>query len=916
MIALLRRLLAAVRRNKAERDLDDELRFHLQSLADEFEAKGLNANAARQAARRAFGGVEQTKEVYRDRRGLPLVDGALRDLRHTARSLLRSPGFTMIVVATIALAIGANAAVFLLLDQVVLRPLPVAQPSELVIVSAPSLPVETGRGMLSRTGRRSDGQMSHGVSYPLYQTLRKRIPLFQDVLAHREFRPTLLAGTAPVVADAELVTGNYFDMLGIKSAIGRTLRPDDDHIPVGNSVVVLTHGFWQRQFGSDPSVLNRTIRVNNCPLTIVGVAAPGFSGTSGGRGPDLFVPLTMSNQVAPLRGHDVLAEEVSSLSVLARLAPGVSRDQAEKYLRGVYETLFDEAAGRITKTFDATSYKARFKEFLQVSLFPGGYASSAQSAVTRELTLTLELLMTMVALVLLIAAGNVTNLLVARGAARARDMAIRLAIGAGRWRLLRERLIESLVLALVAGITSLFVTVWVVRLLPLVLPFGDRAAGLSLTLDRRVVVFSFLVAVATGLFLWLTSALQVTRRSSLPLLYAGATRQAGAGKPLRLRRGLVVVQVALSLGLLCASALLARSLYNLVTVDPGFKVEGLSAFSVQLPDAAGTAERKTLFLRQLLENVRGLPGVQAASLASDLPFTGGGGGSWASTPGVEKRISYDEIDVGPDYFRTIGMPLVAGRDFSGQDVSGAEKVAVINEALASALFGDGKAIERFVSFEEGMPADTRIVGIAKDAKAGPRAAARPTIYLPCFQRPGPATMNIVARMTGRETLSAGTVRSVLKRLDASVASSEPRAMADYIAESLLRERMLATLSVFFAVLAIVLTGIGLFGLTSFGVARRSHEIGVRLALGAARRSIVWLVVREVAVLTLVGGALGLAAYVAASRAIGAFLFGLSATDPPTVAAATIVLAAIALSAGFVPAWRAVHLDPAITLREE
>ncbi len=915
MRALLLRLLAAVRRNKAERDLDDEVRFHLQSLTDEFETKGLDANAARQAARRAFGGVEQTKEVYRDRRGVPLVDGALGDLRHTARSLLRSPGFTAIVVATISLAIGANAAVFLLLDQVVLRPLPVAQPSELVLVSVPPLPRELVRSF-SFAGRRPDGRAMSLASYPLYLTLRRRVPLFQDILAHSGMRPTLLVGDTPMQVSAELVTGNYFDVLGIKAAIGRTLRPDDDHTPVGNAVAVLSYGFWQRQFGGDPSVLSRTIRVNNCQLTIVGVAAAGFSGTGAGGNPDFFVPLTMSNQVAPRRGYDLLSDAASNLNLIARLALGVSREQAEKYLRGVYKTLFDEAAGQITKPFDVARAKALRAKTFPVLLFPGGYASGEQSSVIRELTRTLELLMAMVALVLLIAAGNVTNLLVARGAARARDMAIRLAIGAGRWRLLRERLVESLVLALVAGIASLFVTVWVVRLLPLVLPFGDRAAGLELTPDRRVVAFTFLVAVATGLYIWLSSALQVTRRSSLPLLYAGATRQAGAAKPLRLRRGLVVVQVALSLGLLCASALLARSLYNLVTVDPGFKLEGLSTFSVQLPEAGDTAKRTNPFLRQLLENVRGLPGVQAASITNQLPFTGGSGSSWASTPGVEKRISTEGFHVGPDYFGTIGMPLVAGRDFSGQDVSGAEKVAVVNEALASALFVDGNAIGQFVSFEEGMPADTRIVGIAKDAKAGPRAEARPTIYLPCFQRPGPATMNIVARMTGGKTLSAGSVRSVLNRLGSSVASSEPRAVADHIAESLLRDRMMATLSAFFAVLAMVLTGIGLFGLTSFGVARRSHEIGVRLALGATRRTIVWLVVREVAVLTLVGGALGLAGYVAASRAVGAFLFGLSATDPPTVAAAAIVLAAIAFSAGFIPAWRAVHLEPAHTLRDE
>jgi putative ABC transport system permease protein len=353
-----------------------------------------------------------------------------------------------------------------------------------------------------------------------------------------------------------------------------------------------------------------------------------------------------------------------------------------------------------------------------------------------------------------------------------------------------------------------------------------------------------------------------------------------------------------------------------VTVDPGYKVVGLSVFSVQLPGADDAPERTTPFLQQLLQNVRSLPGVQAASLTTAVPFIDDPGGSWASTPGIEKRIPYEAVYVGPDFFRTIGMRLAEGRDFNQQDVPGAEKVAVVNETMASALFGAARVIGRLVSYEESMPAETRVVGIIKDAKTGPRAEARPTIYLPCLQRPGPATMKVLARMTSGETLSAGSVRSLLKRVSPSVAASEPRAVADSIDESLLRDRMLSTLSTLFAVLALVLTGIGLFGLTSFGVARRAHEIGIRLALGATRKSIVWLVVREVAVLTLLGGALGLAIYTAASRAVGAFLFGLSATDPATVAAATIVLAVTAISAGFLPAWRAVHLDPALTLRME
>jgi predicted permease len=914
MRTLWKRLLATIRRNKAERDLDAQVQFHLQMLADEFEAQGMSPGDARLAARRSFGGVEQVKEIYRERRGLPLVEGALRDLRYTVRTLVRSPGFTLVVVVTLGLAIGANAAIFLLLDQVVLRPLPVAKPDQLVVVSVPNLPSNATRS-LSAGGRGPGGQMMYAVSYPLYTAIRNRVPLFRGVLAHWFFRPTLLVGTTPEQARGELVTGNYFDILGIKAAIGRTLQPDDDHLPVGQPVVVLTHAFWQRQFGADPSVLNRTIRVNNYPLTIVGVTAPGFSGTVVGQTPDLFVPLTMINQVAPLRGYNLLSQEVSNLNVMARLAPGVSREQAEKYVRGIYEALFADALSRTTRPFDVARVKAR-----PVSLLPGGYASSQQSSVTLELTRTLELLMAMVALVLLIAASNVTNLLLARGAVRARDVAIRLAIGATRWRLLRERLVESLVLALCAGAASLFVAEWVVKLLPLVLPFGDRAASLTMTPDRRVTVFAFLVAGATGLYIWLTSALQVTRRSSLPPLAGTGSRLPWVRKPLRLRRGLVVVQVALSLALLCASTLLAHSLYNLMTVDPGFKVDGLSTFSVQLATSGERPERATPFLRQLLDDLSGLPGVRAVSMTSRLPFTGGPSGTWVvGGPGardVSKPIMTDTSHVGPGYFSTIGMPLRAGRDFTRQDVAGAAKVAVVNESLALALFGRTDATGQLVGYEQGQPPDIQIVGVAKDAKTGPRTPARPSIYLPCFQQPGPATMTIVVRTAREETLSSGVVRNLLKRLGPSVAMSDLRAMADYIAEALLRDRMVAMLSLCFAVLATLLTAIGLFGLTSFGVARRSHEIGIRLALGAARKSILWMVIREVAVLTVVGGAVGLAAYLGASRLVGAFLFELSPTDPPTVAAAAMVLTAVALTAGFVPAWRATQLDPLLTLRDQ
>jgi predicted permease len=914
MRTLWTRVVATVRRHKAERDLEDEVQFHLKMLADEFEAQGMSPGDARLAARRSFGGVEQVKEMYRERRGLPLVESLLQDLRHVIRALIRSPGFAIVVVATLGLSIGANAAVFSLIDQIVLRPLPVAKPAELVIVSIPPLPIDATRGLLG-VGRGPGGQLIWSASYPLYETLRNRVPLFQGVLGHLFFRPTIAIGATPEQATGELVTGNYFDLLGIKAAVGRTLRPADDHLPIGQPVVVLAHGFWQRRFGGDASVVGRVIRVNNFPLTVVGVAAPDFSGTVSGRSPDLFVPVTMSNQVAPRRGYDMLSREVGYLAMMARLAPGVSREQAERFVGGIYEVLVTEAVGRLVKKPDIARLKARPQRVL---LLPGGYVSSQQSSVSMELTRTLELLMAMVALVLLTAASNVTNLFVARGAVRARDVAIRLAMGATRWRLLQERLVESLVLALGAGATSLFVAEWIVKVLPLVLPLGDRAASLAVALDRRATVFTFLVTVGTALYLWLTTAPQVTRRCSLPPLAGGGSGHS-VTRPLRLRRGLVVVQMALSLLLLCASMLLAHSLYNLMTVDPGFEVEGLSAFSVQLPSTSETPDRATPLLQQLLEDLGGLPGVRAASMSDHLPFTGGRGetpvAGGPEARDVSKPIWAEANLVGPGYFRTIGMPLVQGRDFTWQDDASAAKVAVVNESLALALFGSTHVVGQVVGYEE-PPRDLLVVGVVRDARSGPRTSVRPSIYVPCFQQSGPATMTIVARTAGRKTLTNDVVRNLLKRTAPSVAMSDLKAMTDRIAETLLRDRMVAMLSLCFAALATLLGGIGLSGLTSFTVARRSHEIGVRMALGAGRRSIKWMVVKEVAVLTAVGSAAGLVIYLGVSRVVGSFLFELSPTDPPTVAAATVILAAVALSAGYRPARKAARLDPALTLRNE
>jgi len=905
------------RRGREEAELDDELRFHLEQQIAQNIARGMTPQEARFAALRAFGGVEQVKEASRDARGTRFLEDFFQDVRYVCRILLKSPGFTVVIVATLGLALGANAAIFALLDKVVFRPLPVENPSELVILSVPLVPTGAKSAIVGGIGRGIGGQMIYGVSFPLYTAFRDRLDVFSGVLAQRGARAAMLAGAEAIQTNGVLVTGNYFEVLRVKAALGRTLTPDDDRVPGGHPVVVLAHGFWQRQFGGDPAILNRTIRLNNFPFTVVGVSAAGFTGTTSGSSPDFFVPLAMADEISPMRGFKYYSPEYSVLTLMARLAPGVSLKQAESAAETLYQQLRAEASARVGHL---TEKDRGFLATQHVVLLPGGYAASQQSAFSRNLTIPLALSMAMVILVLVVAAGNVTNLFLARGAARARETAIRFALGATRWRLLRERLVESLLLTLAAGCVGLLFATWAAGLVPVVLSLESLPTEITATPDRRAAVFILAMSLATGLCMWAASALRVTRQSALPALVESGALLTGQPRSSPWRRGLLVIQVALSLVLLCSSVLLSRSLINLMAVDPGFPVDNLVSFSVDPSEAGYDGTRANAYFAQVLSQLAEVPGVRAVSMTNHLPLSGGSGGTWVISDLTEQDsaegLLVDEAVVGPGYFSTLGLPLVAGRDFTSQDIAGASKVAVLNESLARALFGARDPLGHLVGYQYMQP-DMQVVGIVKDIKTRTlRSPVTPSLFLPRLQQSGAYSTTVVLRAAGKNLVTHETVRAVLKRINPAIPVVEFGSVAEQIARTLYRDRMLALLSLCFAGFAGLLCAVGIFGLISFSVTRRAKEIGVRMVLGASRGSVYWLVMREVAVLTLIGCAVGLGAFLASSRVLRTFLFELTPTDLPSLGLATLALGCAAFAAGLLPAYRAAHLALADTLRHE
>jgi predicted permease len=829
------------------------------------------------------------------------MNGIWRDTRHAVRSLRKTPGFLAIVVLTLGLGIGANAAIFSLMDQILLRPLAVHDPESLVLLDGPG--AFMGRTMNAMT-----------FSYPMYKDFRDRNEVFTGVLARFPVALTAVWRGASERANGDLVSGNYFEVLGVQPALGRLFNASDDRTPGGHPIAVLSYGYWQRKFGGDPLVLNQTITVNGHPLTIVGVSDRRFTGIQVGSSVDIMVPIMMKAEMTPT-WNDLDNRRSRWLNVMARLKPGTSRTQAGTAMNVIYRQINEQEIKDIPNASE--SFRKRFTS-KHLDLLPG---RKGLSDLRREFSTPLIVLMSMVGVVLLISCANVANLLLARTTARQKEISLRLALGANRARIVRQLFVESGLLALAGTFVGLLLAWWTGALLIGALPGDPAARTLSANPDVRVTMFALAVGVLTAVVFGIVPALQATRTTVTAALKEDSGSVSGGGRQARLRRGLVIAQVALSMLLLAGAGLFARSLYNLKTLDPGFRVDDLFAFSIDPSLSGYEGNRLTALYQRLQEALTAVPGVRNVSMSETGALTGNDWQMTVRVDGYQPKEGEDmnpSVDgVGPRYFETMGIPLVSGREFTERDVKGAPKVAIINETMAKYFFEGASPIGRRFGFGRGSATDVEIVGVAKDVRSLElRDRAPRFIYLPYAQDESVTQLTFYVRAAQGAQSTAAALRQAVQRIDANLPIFDMKSMQVQVDESLFVERMVAVLSVAFGALATLLAAIGLYGVMSYAVTRRTREIGIRMALGAESGRVLWLVLKEVAVMAAVGITGGLAVAFWLTRQIQAQLFGLAPTDPATLAGAAGLLAVIALAAGYFPARRATTIDPLVSLRSE
>ena len=860
----------------------------------------------------------------------------LSDLRHAARALRHAPGFTAVAVLSIALGVGANTGIFTLVDQILLRLLPVRDPAQLVLLTSVGSHYGSNRGgnMLSFSMYEDfrDAFTDAAREQPFVRAsaaipgLSPAEPIFSGVFSRRAMNFNVgYAGETERVS-GEMVSGTYFEVLGVGTAIGRPIGRDDDVSPGGHPVAMLSFDYWRTRFDADPGILGRTITVNDVPLTIIGVSAEGFTGLDIGDAPQVRVPMMMKAEMTP-QWVDLDNRRSRWVNVFGRLKPGVTMERAKTTLQPFFEAVlraeveqpaFSDASGFVREEFVKGT----------IDVLPG---AQGRSPIRTDLSQSLWLLMAIVAGVLLIACANVAGLLTARSTSREKEIAIRQALGATRRRLVAQLLVESLMLAALGGVAGLLVAGWTSRLLMTLLPTGDNPLGISTSLDLRVLAFSFSIALVTGLVFGLAPALRSTRPSLAPILKDQVGAGAGVAN-VRFRKTLVVAQVMLSLLLLVGAGLFIRSLQNLRGVDLGLETTNLLSFNADPVQGGYTTEQTKQFFQRLLERLRREPGVTSVGLGT-IPLLSGD--SWDSSFAIEGYASAPGEDmqqhmnmVSAEYFETIGVPLLAGRAFTDQDDvpnptfsegNWPFRVAIANQAFVTHYYGDANPIGRRIGFggDPGTPTPIEIVGVVADSKyAAVRDEIPRQLFISYLESPMQGQMTVYVRTGIDATGMFNAVRRITREIDPAIPIYGTRTVDEQIDRSLATERLVAVLSSIFSGLATVLAVIGLYGVMAYSVSRRTREIGVRVALGAGARSVVWLVMREVIVLLAIGQALGLTTAWALVRVVETQLYGISATDPATIAAASGVLAVVALAAGLVPAWRAARVRPIEALRYE
>jgi putative ABC transport system permease protein len=831
-----------------------------------------------------------------------------QDLRYGARMLLKNPGFTVIAALTLALGIGANTAIFSLTDQILLRLLPVERPDELVVLRSPG----------PRTGRVwSDGDGAASFSYPMYKLLRDRGgDVFSGLLA-RHAIPLSVAGAGQTErADGEMVSGNYFEVLGVRPALGRVFNQEDDRAPGAHPLVVLSHAYWTRRFGADPAILNKTLTVNGNLMTVIGVSREGFRGVQVGQTPDVFIPMMMTAQMTPNR-NELDNHKDYWLAVMGRLKSGMSRAQTEEAVRPSYRSILEEELPLMTGLRAETRQRFLDKRIL---LDDG---AKGRQILQRDSKRPILILMSMAGLALLIACANVANLLLARGAARRREIAVRMALGAGRWRLMRQLLVESLLLSLTGGVAGVIVAAWTIRGLVATIPPSVGALGISTTLDLRLLGFTLALSALTGLIFGVAPAARATRLNLEATLREQGASVSGALSSARFRKALVVSQIVLTTVLLVGAGLFARSLNNLARLDLGLRADHLIAFSIA-PELNGYSPQRTIaFFDDLRRGIAALPGAQSVSAAEIAILTDSNSGSNVTIEGYQAQENEDmEVRhnrIGPDYFATMGIPLLGGREFTVADTAGGPKVAIINETMARRYFANRNPIGSHFAFGAGdrVRPDIEIVGVVKDSKhASVREEKRPFAYLPYAQEKNLGSITFYARTDQDVSAIAPSLRREVERRDNNLPIYDLKTLRQQADESLFADRFLTFLSICFGSLAAALAAVGLYGVMAYTVTRRVREIGIRIALGATRGSVAWLILREVALLALVGLLAGAPPAFALGRAAESLLFGVKAGDPLVYAAAGLLLALVALLGGYLPARRAAKVDPMVALRRE
>jgi predicted permease len=836
------------------------------------------------------------------------MSAMIQDIRYALRGFAKSPAFTGIAVATLALGIGANAAIFALVDRVLLRLLPVRDPGALVLLRSPGP---------SQGHTWSDGDDTASFSAPVYRDLRDRNTAFEGLLAEFPFAVSLAARGETERAAGELVSGNYFSLLGVSPAIGRVLVPDDDRLAGGHPVAVLSHGYWMRRFGGDPSVLDQTIVANGQPLTVVGVARKDFPGIQPGRQADLFVPLAMKAQMTPFwNGLDDPKDQW--LQLVGRLRPGMTLRAAEAALAPTYRGILQELLPRM-KNWDE---KER-QQFLErrLLLAPGGHGRTVLST---DVGTPLLSLMGMVALVLLIACSNLAGLLAARGAARQREYGIRLAIGASRFQLLRQSIVECLLYAFAGGGLGLLVAAWTLNALLRAFPADDAIRQVGVGIDPRVLAFAAFVSLLAGLLFGVAPSWRAARLDPARTLRGQGRGTTSAGREvIRLRQWLVTAQVALTLVLLVAAGLFVRSLRNLGHVDLGFRAEQVIGFSIAPKLNGYSAEKTGTFARQLTERLAGLPGVRSVAAARIATMAGETTSGTIrlegeAAAGHERRSARSNL-VGPGYFSTLGIPLAAGREFQTSDDAQAPKVAIVNETLAKKFFPGRSPLGARVALGAGdeTPPDIEIVGVVRNNKSAQVAEEDvPFVYMPYLQDARLGELTFYLRTQSDPKALASPIRAEVKRLDPQLPIYDLLPLETRIDDSLVTQRVIVMLSGAFGALAAILAALGIYGVLSFAVAARRQEIGVRMALGADPAAVRALILREVVRFLLIGGAIGLPAAYLLARGVESILFGVKATDPGIFAAGTLLMALVALAAAWPPALRASRTDALDALRSE